>query len=69
MLSRLTQQRFADLEQQWADQCAEFGEDYSNYARPFIAEAREICGEAPPTPTMASSLLPTGKGITWRLSS
>jgi len=47
---RLDAALFAELEQQWMDECASFGEDFSMFAAPSVEHAKRIASESPPDP-------------------
>lgn len=50
IFTRLTAAAFAELEQQWTDECASFGEDFSQFAAPSIEHAKKIASEQPADP-------------------
>lgn len=48
MLVRMGPEEFALLEKEWAEQCAHFEDEFSNYSTPSVDFARTISNENPP---------------------
>ena len=62
-LERADSERFAALESQWTKQIEAYGDEFQDFAAPFVSHAREIVNRDLGVPTHGN--LPLGKR--WRL--
>jgi hypothetical protein len=63
MLLRLDGPGFDALEANWGEQCATYGDEFGDYARPYVDLARNYSNESPAHPEYGIFALPENNGI------